>query len=413
MTLQTQGFGSLFGLSTKLSGLQTTWSTQTQWAINESTGDDSGVGTPVAPLRTMGELNRRLSFPTQIAQPTTVQLQTNISDAPMLNGTGFTSAGTLTFTGTSTVAASGSVVAVTALGPSSTFPYSMQTSGLDWTAVTARKIRFNTGNVGFVARVIDANNVEIGAIGQLTTSGTAPVNGNTFTVESLSTCAMPVVQAIPILSLASPIVIFDSISFAGSGALQIMSGPVIRFFGCEINHASGAQAFWNAGGNGLRFCLVRGNGINGYSGVAQIILTGCVFVGGTIRYVRGTPLYTNCFHSNCPIIVNELSYVRSSGLNIRNTAAPIVLTNGARWFNLNVALAGGSNTGVGITVSGGCGFTYASGGSGKPTLTGGSDTVIGGVTRTYTQIPFTDLQLDAIPPTVTTLVGTGAFMVQE
>jgi hypothetical protein len=414
------------GPSGRIQGLnasETLWGFQADWSINPFAGNDNNPGTAAAPLRTMGEFNSRMAMQV-IRVPAVLQLVGDVTDEPLcLQGTRFATTGSLAVRGTVTVIATGTVTNVVGLSAGSAAAFTVTTGALqaadgsvtDWVTLgQSVMLLFNDGSMGAVGRVIDATNVETGQIAGVTaTFGVAPAIGQTFQVVALSAVLMPAVDAFPgtnQLGALSPQLLFQQLAFRQAGTLTLASGPsVIRFWGCDFLHVSGGNAIWGINGTLLLACLIRQqSGTLSNRGVAAQY-TACVFTSAVIHTLNFSPFYFGCFHSNAPISVTFGALVRCTGLQVRNTASPITIALYGRWQNNNALLAGGNNTGVGITVRSSGGLVYGSGGSSKPTLSGsGGDTLIGNTARTYAQIPYVDLQLDAIPPVARTLVGGSA-----
>lgn len=383
------------------------WGLQATWVIDPTNGNDEAIGTAAAPLRTMGELNMRLAN-NVIQQPTTVQVLGNVADALMLNGTVLGPAGTLTVAGEPSAVGTALISSVIALGPSSTFPYTIVTTGIDWTTVTDRRVALPSGDFGWIGRVVDANTIEVGRVGNTSTFST-PTGGQILTVQRLPTMPMPVLQTLYLGPPASfPLNVRD---FDFTAGVPYWAAATIRLIGCRGTF-SGSQAITHTAIMQARLCLFHtSSGITNLNGGGTGTLTGCVLTGTGFRFSGRTVLSDN-FSSGCPLFAN--GQVNNSALNIRNTATPLSIGSGSLWNQLVTGLAGGSNTGIGITVLGGGGFVYI-GAAAKPTLSGASgDTTIGSsVARPYAgSIPYIDAVLDAVPPTVNTLTGRMAYMVQ-
>jgi hypothetical protein len=127
------------------------------------------------------------------------------------------------------------------------------------------------------------------------------------------------------------------------------------------------------------------------------------------------PIVSNCSFFGYELLVSDRVAVRLAGpCHWRSTSNPIVVFGGG-YVNA-AAIASGSvgNTNVGVTVRASGGYSYSTGN--QPTVVGASAAKIGGTSfATYSMGAngFVDLQLNAVPPTQTTLVGTPAYMVVE
>ncbi len=395
---------------------------QSEWYVDPDNGNDDWPGSEEFPLLTVAELNRRISGVT-IQQPTNVYFLGNVTDSVELaNTTMLSSTASLTIQGVRTVRASGiTVTVVTAIGPGSTYPWQLTTTGINWTTVVAAigalplRVDFSTGNIGMITEIVDANNIVVSVVGNRTAFAT-PVAGQTLEVVTFSTAPAPLIAVFPILLQTGAPLEFTDLEFTSGGFIQILSGPPTRFYGCIVNMASSATIFNNAVFS-FRQCGIRSLGYNPVQGTNTVQLSGGVVLGNNsstgLNPRRGHLTCISAMFQAAQILVSDLGYVRGNGIHIRATLNPIIVTTGGRFFNTNVRLSGSNNTGVGISVTGGSGFTYSAGANAKPTVTGTSDTLIGAVSRSYAQIPYFDLQLDAVPPTVATLVGSGAYMVNE
>lgn len=404
--------GRLLALNTSL----LEYGLQSNWVIDPINGDDGGVGDSSQPLRTIEEWNFRLANNT-IYQPTTVTCLGDVAGTPIVNNLALTSAASLTFAGTVTDEASFTIASVTALGPSTTFPWQLTTTGIDWTTVTnatQMRIRNNTtGDISWIVRVIDANNIEVGGYGpKLTGTLIQPPTG-AYTAQSCSTIDAPFVRAFQ-LGLSSGIsrTTFQDFDFTSGTAYNI--NDICLFAGCRFTLATASPLINNAV-LGVRLCQwttpAAGTCTSRGSGILTLTGSSIAGGGGFLRFLNANVSLSTFFGNNSPILIQTMGG-SGSGINIRNTATPFTVQAGGQFQNGNVAMAGNNNTGIGITVQAGAGFTYTSGGSAKPTLTGaGGDTSIGTTIRTYAQIPYVNLQLNAIPPTLTTLTGNTAFMV--
>lgn len=423
MATNTDGFGTLFqGVSHGSNGAQTSW------AVDFTLGNDHNVGTPSAPLKTMAEFNNRYNN-VLVTTPATLQLVGDVTDAPLwLAGTRFSLGASLTVSGTRTTIGTATVTVVTPLGGATPLlPWQLTTTGINWTGVALNaQLRFSTGHVTFIVQVIDANNVIVGALAA-TGFATAPVTptvSSTITVSSLSRALPPMlvqqgqtppfVYQVSISDLSFDAAIFgngvNEYLFNGSGSCE--------FYGCELKQSSG-NTFRVDSNLVLRACLwpYIGNGSSSwrvgpdaYLGSYGLVTTG----GGSAVFglqhgsYNHSALVCNGVRLACNGSVTRMSLSR--GTHIRNTAGPVLVTDGAVMYATGIVNGSTGNTGIGIDVT--AGHFFFAGGSNKPVVTGASDTRVNGTARTYAQIPFVALQTDAAPNTVTTLTGNGSSIVQ-
>lgn len=410
-SIQTSAFGSLFNKNVVRS-----FGSQTSWAIDPALGNDGNAGTAASPLQTMAEFNDRFAS-LKIAPATvmTLQLVGNVLDeAPMLVGTRFGAGSSLTILGTRTDVATGTVSAVTGLGNAGTFPWQITTTGITWTSQTlGSQVRFSSGQLGFISEVIDANNVVVGAIAAAGTSVvlTAPTIGLTVTVATLSRALPPIVnasgQTLGVAQLSIQDLSFDPSvnNFVHCGGLQI------QYYGCELRLA--ASNFPVNTPTNFRACRFTLSGNVNWRSGTDVIGTAATVVAGTgstlWNHQSGQTTHSSITLTGARMFVTQCS-VQLSG-HVRNTAGPILVQGSSGYLLATSVISGANNTGIGIDVPSG---TMAYSGSNKPTVTGTtSDARVGGVTRSYAQIPFIAAQLDNVPPTVATLTGNGAKFVSE
>jgi hypothetical protein len=386
---------------------------QLQWAIDPATGNDSNSGTPASPLRTMAQFNARMAYTQITAGAVTLQLVGDVTDKPLsLVGTGFASGSTLTVSGTVTQVATPTITGVVTLETNAAFQ--LTTTGIVWSAANVgQRLVLPTGQVGWVAEFVDANNVITGPFVNTAGTAVAPSNGG-LTVQTLSAALAPSVQGAT--TTTATVVLVKDVSISSSFTIgQFFSNGIpLGMFACKIGTTSAptalAQIFMNfiACGFFTAGLVLRGAGswlgVTWVNGASQL---------GLECFQQSDLILGPALFSNSPIILNEASLCRLAGrLHIRNTANPIQLAFGSIMSQQNQCSGSVGNTGIGIKVGVSCRWVYPVAGF-KPTLTGASDTQIGNTVRTYAQIPYVDLQLDAVPPTVTTLVGTPAAMVQS
>ena len=396
---------------------------QAAWAINPGTGNDSNDGSPGAPLRTMAAFSARMSGQlVTVAQ--TLQLVGDVLDAPLwLRGTAYAAGASLTVTGTRTVLGTATINVVTPLGTAGTFPWQLTTTGINWTtAPLGSQLRFSTGHVGFIAEVLGANDVVVGAIAApgVSLAPITPTVASTVDLVSLSRALPPLLIFSAQINNAAAVFLqdlsFDPPVAGGVNGYLFAGGGQTQFFGCELRTA-GVTFYVNAGLN-LRACrwsFAANNTANWRVGPDPSICSFCLVVAG-----NGSALF-NCqvgsvLHITITLQGARLGCNRANlqlqGGHIRNTANPVLLNNGGALLLSSGVLNGSTgNTGIGIDVP--LGLLSYIGAALKPTVTGTSDTRVGGIAKTYAQIPYTNLELASVPPRVTTLIGNGAAIVQE
>jgi len=378
---------------------------QASWAIDPTLGNDSNVGTPASPLRTMAEFSKRMTG-VLINQTTTLQLVGNVLDSAMqLSGTRFGLLGFLDVLGTLTDTASGLVSASVAVGPG----WQITTTGINWTLQSvSSQVRFSTGQVAAIAEIVDANNVIVGSLYAISGGAVTPTNGSTVTVATRSQIVGPNINAISQQLAPTPSLRLQNLTIASAnplGAWTMAGGARIVVFGCEqLVQATiwpGSLSY-----RASRFTITSTFAFQ--SQPSSVSTIGCVVAGTgstVFSHQMGMTQHTNLLMTGARMGANGANtFVVLTGVHIRNTAGP-VLNNS----NATMELTGGApaitgsvgNTGIGIDCASGR-VTYFS--SSKPTVTGASDCRVGGVAKTYAQIPF--INYDATVPAAIT--GNGA-----
>lgn len=397
------------------------YGSQLTWAIDALNGSDDNPGTLSSPLRTMAEFNARLSG-NLLAVAASLFLLSDVVDQQLtLCPLRVLAGASLSVFGTATSGATATISVVSGLGPGGTFPWQLTTTGAVWSAADiGKRLVLPGGQVSWVCEVIDASNVVAGAFVSSAGAVVTPVAAQTLTVQTLSRALPPVLLGTSFYGALSPVTVSSldvTVNATPNGNFQT-SGLGVQLFGCKLTIATGqviAQAFgpFNLRGcflsaTGAGFCALRGSG-------GGFLFQACSFVGIPLSVTDSTSAnFSNGFFSNSPMTVLRRAVAAATGaLHWRNTAAPLSVSQGGLFQQQNFAVSGAvGNTGVGVTVKASGQYVYVNTGN-KPSVTGASDTLIGLTARTYAQIPYVDLQLNAVPPTVATLVGTPAAMVLE
>ncbi len=375
---------------------------QTTWFIDATNGNDGNDGeTAATALATMGELNSRL-VDAVVPQNVTVQLIGDVVDTPpSFSGMKLWNNASFTVQGTLTAVATGTVSIVTALGATPAFPYQLTTTGLDWTTVTARCLRFNDGTFAQVGSVIDANNVVIGAKGAPTgVLTTAPIAAQTFEVLTRSLSLPPAVNALAQATANGNVL--TSLMFRDmkwdAALTESYSGNVpVMVFNVEITESSNrivrASTFvtW-------RLCLYTFTS-NITVTVAALggIINGSVFsgTGGLTIRSAGNFLYNTNYHDATRLTFASGMFASiGGGCFFRNVANPLIISEFSKVFSVASSIIQGTgNSGtVAIDVTSGSALQYVS----KPTLAATNDTRIGGTITAYAGIPFVNAANNAM-----------------
>lgn len=428
--IRTSPSGQKLGLAAALIA----YGSQLAWAINASTGSDLGPGTPALPLRTMAEFNARM-FGVRVPVAQALQLVGDVLDEPlMLSGTRYPVGGSLTVSGTRTALASGCTISVvTALGGNpigTSFPWQLTTAGVNWTTTPAgAQIRFSNASIGWIAEVVDANNVIVSPV-SVTGATAVPTTALTFSVETLSQALPPFVNGLSSVSATSATVILQDLSLQ-QGRANI-NGIGLDFNACEV--VSTASVSWDTTVP-FRWLRCRHTCANAAlltmrAAPAAWSSLGCTHVGASgaqsasvaVRGGQAVMQVATMLGMKLTTLDNCFLQI-GSGMHFRNTVATgssglVTLFNMSRIYVLN-SVNGSINGAIGNsgvmfdTRSGE--FAY-NGSAVKPTATGtvGSEVRLGNAaTLSYATIGSgrRTLTLDAIPPTTIelTLAGYAAW----
>lgn len=154
--------------------------TQLAWEVDAVSGDDSNSGAPGSPLKTLRRLSQLL-YLGLITQSVTVDVLTDMPEPDRLNlsvlfegvSTTLTVQGAVTDIATFTI-----VTAVSAAPSAATYVWAINTTGIDWTTQTDRRIQLPGGAIGHVGTVVDANNIIVTKFLSQTGVAETPVAGS-------------------------------------------------------------------------------------------------------------------------------------------------------------------------------------------------------------------------------------------
>lgn len=395
------------------------WGLQTAWAIDPLTGNDANVGTPAAPLRTMGEFNARMLVQfVSVAQ--TLQLVGDVLDQPLwLIGTRYASGASLTVRGTRTDVASGTVNVVAGLGAGGIRPWQLTTAGMDWTLVpVGAQVRFSTGQTSMILEVIDANNVIVGAIGTISgNTSAAPTVGSTVTAATLSRALPPMVLAQGLGTTFTFQLVLTDLSFDAAHDYVLRGGVPVQIFGCELKVPAVQGMFSTDNPANVKCCRLTYTGAGSWNWAPKQDLntSGLVLVGTGPQFVfhpTGRSFQGDLAANGVRFNVNSNPFVGCGAMYFRRASGSPVLVNDGGALIVNGPINGaplgvGQNAGFGLDTP--TGRIWYVGAGNKPTVTGTSgDARVGTTTRTYAQIPF--VNWDATVPTAFT--GNGAMIIQ-
>jgi hypothetical protein len=413
--------GQELGLVSPLSS----YGQQSAWAIDATLGSDENPGTPLHPLRTMAEFNRRLCT-NYIQQPTTLQLLGDVIDEPMqITGARMKLNASLTVSGTQTRLGGGTISTVTAIGTGgTTYPFQLATTGINWTATPlGSQIVLQGGQVCWIRNVVDANTIVVGAMTTLGSSTVfTPTAGLTFTVNSLSRAQAPLLDIVAQTNgaVATTSITFQNLSL-DSASNSVFRGCGVVIQGCELNNP---VALSNDGSNTLlyrscRFTMTSNVNLRGGNG--RLNTTACTFVGVTgqpqVVWTSGMDFFTNSlsFYAVNAFVAACAIQVSTGGWHFEQVTTGSILSIQFGGFVFATATGSALNgrnctgSGVGIDIANGQ-YVY-NGAANKPTLgvaSGGTTDVrlgSGGSAITFTYALLGTgkqyAQLDAVPPTTT------------
>ncbi len=411
--------GRLFDLTSPL----VTYGTQLAWFVDAQNGDDDSIGDTAAhPLKTLGELSRRLSNNILLVPLTsaagaaevreiTVSLTGTFgqNDQLFLVDTFLENVTSLNISGVVANVTTCTISSVTALTVGSTAGWTLVTTGIDWTATTAQRLMLPGGQVAWVVSVVDANTITVSSF------NATPVALQTLTVQSCTTLNQLYVSA-----YGSPRSNAQSVTpqvnklqfndlFVGTplgtltgGVLEVAPLYVygrtqIAFNRCRIK--TGMLGCDNATFNScliIPFSNLTSTRLEAFEcQFANFQHCGFSGVGSTSTsffFNRCFFQFGQCYSERVFFSVNQGSHLLCSNpLIIRNVQvnAAIFLSSSANAFCSAPAaiVSGTGNADVGINANAGCQFIYFNA-AGKPTVTGGAgDTRIGGTVTAYAAIP--------------------------
>ena len=391
--------GKLFGLNVGLSE----YGDQVNWAVDPANGNDKAPGTLDSPLKTAAELGGRLSGQ-RFSKNTLITLLGDLPADDPLNVLPAQLDAGLTFelTGTLTPVGSGTIVSVTPNAVTGGSPWELETSGLDWTAISERRVQLDSGVVGWVGEVVDADNVRVSTFqGELDNDNVTPLATQSFSVDRPSTIpSMMLDVRTPlgnpfIFTHVAPPIRVRNLDFVGApSTMSTWWGA--QLFGCAVRE-SRTQSQCSIFRSCLRdivhpqefavrddsYLLIFDGGL-----VADFPASGASWIpGAATAWIRYRPWFyqTGCFVDNAV----KMS-VRSEGMFFEEWPFEAFNAFSAVQVQLGGVLAGSSSIGtaVGISVNGGVtGVGYLS--AHKPTVSGAAgDTRIGGTVTAYGSIPF-------------------------
>lgn len=224
--------------------------TQTDWAVNPQTGNDTNAGTSVAPLASLAELARRWDGRTFAPAITSVNVSLSgtfaATDTLILAGAIFTSTVVLTVSGTMSTFDSGSVTAFTAMNPATATRATLTDAAQDFTGSVRKRIRMTSGAAnGAISWVCSlGGGVTVANVGQfwannaLFGAAATPGIGDTYVIEDFTTSIQRY-----FIDLDGPVItMLRDIQFVGTASATDVStsyfGPMVnqlkhKVYGCS------------------------------------------------------------------------------------------------------------------------------------------------------------------------------------
>jgi len=388
--------GQILGVASPLAA----WSLQPAWAVDPTNGNDLATGTPAAPLKTAAELGARLSGQ-RLQQNTTVTLLGSLpSNDPLFIAGTWLGSFTFELSGTLENTVAGQLVTVTANATTGRAPWLLETSGIDWTTATQRRIELSGGSVGWVGEVIDATHVRVSTFqGENSDNDVTPVALDTFVASvpsSSPTISLGIEGALddPVLftAPAQAQVRVRNLTLSGAGR-STSSWRSAQLWGCRIQNPrtlgisttvlrscfrDTAQAQEFIVRDDAYLLIVDGVMVQDSSGVGQLWVP-----AGLTAWVRGLPWFRNTgIFLQSSVFLHSFSRMHFEQFNIGidSTAAMLSLTG----------IVSGTSTlpgSFGLVIRNAQVALYSV--AAKPTISGaGGDTVIGGTVTAYAGVPF-------------------------
>jgi hypothetical protein len=395
--------------------------TQPAWFVDGTTGNDNATGATLATaLKTLAEFSRRMRGATLVGsftQPNEAQIQVNLSgsfdvnDQLYLDGLFLYDTTSLVIQGTVTnTALVATITNVVGLGSGGGAPFTLTTTGVDWTTTPERRVLLQGTFTAWIGRVIDANNITI------SNPNTTPINGQTLTVQTTTAIpnlfcnidGQPRQNAQALNSQFDKVIINDLLIGVPKNAITTVEIPPLNLVGtaryvlfrCKVVTGliqsigvtlNTCQLLPSSATNSprlevystniaLAFCSIAKNPASINNHTLQLLLG----TTATFRSVYSEAVGVLCVDPGVQVVIaSGNTHIQNSpveGLRL-NAGTQVVNNSGGR-------LSGTGNATFGINCGGGGVFGYF-GAVDKPTITGASgDTAVVGTTKAYAAIPF-------------------------
>ena len=395
--------------------------TQPAWFVDGTTGNDNATGATLATaLKTLAEFSRRMRGATLVGsftQPNEAQIQVNLSgsfdvtDQLYLDGLFLYDTTSLVIQGTVTnTALVATITNVVGLGSGGGNPFTLTTTGVDWTTTPERRILLSGGFTAWIGRVIDANNITI------SNPNTTPLNGQTVTVQTTTVIpnmfcnigAQPRQNAQALNSQFRKVLIFDVLIGVPKNIISTVEIPPLNLLGsaryflnrCKIVTGliqgngvttSTCQFIPSSATNSPRLEVYAQNFEFGFCSIAK---NPAAINNHTLQLLLGSSIsFRSVYSEGVGVLCVDPGVqllIAAGNTHIQNSPVDGLRLNAGTQVvnNSNGRLSGTANAGFGINAGGGGVFGYF-GAVDKPTITGASgDTAVVGVVKAYAAIPF-------------------------
>jgi hypothetical protein len=379
---------------------------QNAWFVDPTNGNDASSGkTSATAIRTLAELARRWGIVTNINVPTTVTILGSVSATDPLNlEVRLYPGGKLTFVGTTTVVASGTFTAVTAINRGTQTPMSVQDGAVNWAPHVGRQLFIpsgaNVNGVAFIAKNVGGGVARVSPFVQNPTTFAAP----TLFTPGLDPYQVRTLPDLPVGTLrfeqasaifdANAIVLFQDLHVFGQfgfNGIVTSSGLLdIAFNACHVESFTNSSPGFQT--NGCR-CSNMSNIANGaFFVVAGLITGGWLVAYNSIGFLDGDVLA----QASKLVVVQDGVGVIGTACAFDNPSGPAVQINsGAKARSLPVTygvdlLWGTANSGYGMRLFSEGAFAYIT----KPTINAGlgagREVLVGGTDKLWAAVPFND-----------------------
>lgn len=402
--------------------------TQSAWFIDGTNGDDSKAGSSAATaLRTLAEFSRRVKGSVMfgaVTQTNERMITVNISgafstsDELYFDGVMLYDITSITFQGTvTTTALAATITNVTGLGSGGGAPFTLTTTGLDWTTTPERRIVFPGGQVAWIGRVIDANNITI------STPGITPTNGQVVTVQTTTVIpnffgnvsGQPRQNSQALNSQFRKVFLQDLFIGVPKNNLTTVEIPPFNLMGSAryfVNRCKVVTGLIQGDGITISTCQFIPSSANAFPrlevfarnidwGSSSVAQNPAATGNHTLQFLLGScSTFRSLYCEGVGVLLVDPGValiIASGNTHIQNSPVEgLRLNNGTIVTNNNGGrLSGTGNATFGINCGGGGVFGYF-GAVDKPTITGTSgDTAVVGVTKAYAAIPFVNNPLFA------------------